>query len=73
MKTALLLSQPPPPCEVHNCEHFTECKEMLLACRAFEYYVVNGTSPKVKIPSRFSPTKSYYDKIYKKKEKKGTI
>lgn len=53
-----VLSQPPPPCE--ECSHSTRCATFLLACKAFEKYVMCGrTGGAERIPSA-----DIFDRIY---------
>ena len=41
MNTFEILSAPS-PCEKFECSEFENCKESLLACQAFTYYVEKG-------------------------------
>ena len=43
---------PSPPCVVHACANYSECKEQLLACKAFMRFVVAGAISAPTIPSR---------------------
>ena len=55
------------PCD--GCEHFIECKEAELACRAFAAYVFRGTQPQ-SYTARI-PTHYIFNKVFKDEDERA--
>ena len=48
-------------CPCDNCEQAPQCKEYELACRAFSYYILHGTSKSYTVKH---PTNHLFKKIF---------